>query len=237
MFISFEGGDGSGKTTQATLLYQNMVKAGMDVLMVHEPGSTPLGWHLRDFLKSKQPLTREGELLLFEAARAELVVSTIIPALEHNRIVISDRYEASTLAYQGYGRKLDLHVIRLMNEVATQGIYPDLTFWLDINPEEGLGRREHPKAVTVVAEDPPPVHFPGYQGGTAHGTLDLSDNEQRRFEDMAVGFHHAVREGYSSLSIAAPERWRRLNGSLPVDILEQAVWYGVREFMGWDMPQ
>lgn len=144
MFIVFEGGEGCGKSTQARILYRRLRRRGIPALLTHEPGGTPLGRRLRGLLKRGDPVAPETELLLFAASRAQLVVDIICPALEQGKVVISDRYVDSTLAYQGYGRGLAPGSIQKINDFATQGLRPDLVILLDISPTAGLGRKAKP---------------------------------------------------------------------------------------------
>lgn len=140
-FIVLEGGDGAGKTTHAALLARRMRRRGRRVLVAREPGGTPLGRALRGWLKGGRPTTPLAELLLFSAARAEIVHRVIIPALGAGVTVICDRFAASTVAYQGHGRGLDLDLIHTLNRRATQGLQPDLTVLLDVPAEAGLARK------------------------------------------------------------------------------------------------
>jgi len=141
LFIVFEGGDGSGKSTQARSLSQRLVRRGIPVLLTREPGGTPAGESIRRWLKGQRNFQPMSELLLFEAARAQLVGSVIRPGLDGGTTVICDRYTASTVAYQGYGRGLDLSRILQLNEMATGGLVPDLIVLLDLPPQVGLSRR------------------------------------------------------------------------------------------------
>ena len=141
-FIVLEGGDGAGKTTHAALLARRMRRRGWPVLVAREPGGTPLGRALRGWLKGERPTTPLAELLLFSAARAEIVHRVILPALQTGATVICDRFAASTVAYQGYGRGLDLDLIRTLNLEATRGLEPDLTVLLDVPAEAGLARKD-----------------------------------------------------------------------------------------------
>ena len=142
VFITFEGGEGSGKSTQANLLSERLRQSGIDVLPLREPGGTLLGEELRQLLlQSKEPLSAPAELLLFLAARSELVTKVIRPALESGCTVVCDRYSDSTFAYQGYGRGLDLGIIRSLNDFATAGLKPDLTVLLDVPVELGRKRK------------------------------------------------------------------------------------------------
>lgn len=136
----FEGGDGSGKSTQARALSQRLRRRGFDPLLTHEPGGTPLGESLRRLLKTGPPMPAASELFLFEAARAQLVETVIRPALEGGRVVIADRYVASTVAYQAYGRGLDRGLVDRLNHEATVGLEPDVTVWLDLPAETALSR-------------------------------------------------------------------------------------------------
>jgi dTMP kinase len=140
-FIVFEGGDGSGKSTQARSLSQRLRRRSIPVLLTREPGGTPAGESIRRLLKGQLNFQPMSELLLFEAARSQLVESVIRPGLDSGTTVICDRYTASTVAYQGYGRGLDLTLIRQLNQTATGGLIPDLTVLLDLSPQVGLSRR------------------------------------------------------------------------------------------------
>ena len=140
LFISFEGIDGSGKSTQAIKLFDHLIYSGVPAILVREPGYTPLGEHLREYLKGQEPLTPVAELLLFEAARAQLVVTVIAPALRDGTTVITDRYTDSTFAYQGAGRGLDPILIRSLNSMATRDLFPDITFLLSIDPSAATAR-------------------------------------------------------------------------------------------------
>lgn len=143
MFVLFEGVEGGGKTTQARRLYRHLRRHGVPVILVREPGGTAVGNAARKILKHKldieiDPIT---ELLLFAASRAQLVSEVIRPALQEGQVVICDRYAESTLAYQGYGRGLDLETIRTINRIATGGLHPHLIVLLDLDPEHGLRRK------------------------------------------------------------------------------------------------
>ena len=140
-FIVFEGGDGSGKSTQARSLLRRLRRRGVKVLRTHEPGGTPLGQSLRRLLKSGEAMTPVSELMLFEAARAQLVQNVIRPFLEQGGVVIADRFTSSTMTYQGYGRGLDRELIDRLNREATGGLEPDLTVFLDLPVETALARK------------------------------------------------------------------------------------------------
>ncbi len=140
-FIVFEGLDGSGKSTQARSLSSRLRRRGIPVLLTREPGGTPLGEVLRPWAKGHQSLSPVAELSLFIAARTQLVHEVVKPALEAGVTVIADRYAASTVAYQGYGRELDLDLVNKLNRAATGGLIPDLTVLLDLSSDTALDRK------------------------------------------------------------------------------------------------
>ena len=220
-FIVFEGGEGAGKTTQAELLYARLQQQGYAVRLLSEPGTTLLGGYLRDYLKSKRPLTREAELLLFEAARAQLVSEIIRPELAQGAVIICDRFTASTVAYQGYGRGIAPAVAEEFNQFATGGLQPDLIFLLDIDPTEGLGR--------VGGLQLPLLANDGDDGPPAPSRFD--GPETRRFEDQPLLFHHRVRQGYLKLAAANPDddrhRWAVIDGNQSIAEIEQQIWAAV----------
>jgi dTMP kinase len=143
LFITFEGGEGSGKSTQARMLYRYLQRQNIPSLLTHEPGVTSLGKKITRLLKWSQDIgiSPIAELLLFNTSRAQLVSEVIKPALQGGISVICDRFADSTTAYQGYGRNLDLVITKAVNEVGTSGLKPDLTFLLDIPIEKGLTRK------------------------------------------------------------------------------------------------
>ena len=217
LFVSFEGCEGSGKSTQAKILHERLWEDGIKAALVREPGTTPLGWYLRDYLKSKQPLSKEAELLLFEAARAELVVTRIKPNLSDGFVVVADRFEASSIAYQGYGKHIDLDVIGRINAFATDGIEPDVTFFLDIDPAEGLRRALGPQLALPLEP-------------TESEALGRQDAQgQRRFEDEPLEFHKRVRSGFLSQASENPLRWIVINAAQPVEQISEEIWRLVTE--------
>lgn len=179
MFITLEGPEGSGKSTQALLLARYLTDHGYDVIATREPGGTPIGDQIRGVLHDVNNTEMESatEFLLYSSSRAQLVREVITPALAENKVVLCDRYADSTTAYQGYGRGLDLDALLVITEFATDGLAPDLTFLLDIDVQEGLSRRI------------------------------VGDEEMNRLDLEAVAFHQRVREGYHQLAAADPERW------------------------------
>jgi len=198
LFVTFEGGEGSGKSTQIERLAAHLRAEGLDPLATREPGGTPLGERVRDVLLdhelSPAPLT---EALLMEAARAEIVARVIAPALEAGRIVLCDRYVHSTLAYQGGGRGLDAALLEQLNRTATGGLAPDLVVLFDVAPEIGLERRE--------------------RAGGSPNRLDRESPE----------FHRRVRERYLDLARREPDRFFVLDASLPPDDQERRIWDAV----------
>jgi dTMP kinase len=143
LFITFEGGEGCGKSTQSRLLLKKFEQQNIPAVLTHEPGGTSLGNELRKALKRKRGsfISPQAELFLVAASRAQLVAEVIRPALEEGKVVICDRFTYSTLVYQGYGRGLELRFVETVNNMATQNLKPDLTILLDISPEQGLARK------------------------------------------------------------------------------------------------
>jgi dTMP kinase len=198
LFISFEGGEGSGKSTQVARLAARLRGSALDPLVTREPGGTSLAEGIRALLLDPEcrpvPL---AEALLMEASRAQLVENVIRPALASGRIVLCDRYDDSTLAYQGGGRGLDPAMLAEWNRVATGGLVPDLTLLFDVAPSTGLKRRKRAGADTNRLDREPPE------------------------------FHARVRQRYLEIAAAAPQRWTVLDASLPEDELEARVWEAV----------
>ncbi len=154
LFITFEGGEGCGKSTQARALYRRLSRLTIATILTHEPGVTPLGKRLSRWLKwEKTEISPLAELLLFNASRSQLVTEVIQPSLKDGKIVICDRYADSTTAYQSYGRGLDLELARAINNTATQEIKPDLTILLDIPAEAGLIRKKAKRQDRFEQED------------------------------------------------------------------------------------
>ena len=144
LFITFEGGEGCGKSVQARALYERLSQSAIPAVLTHEPGGTPLNKKIRHWLKGVENtgISPLAELLLFNASRTQLIDEVIRPQLEKGKVVICDRYADSTIAYQSYGRGLDLETVAATNDIATGGLKPDLTILLDISAEEGLARKQ-----------------------------------------------------------------------------------------------
>ena len=203
-FISFEGGEGAGKTTQAELLRQRLARLNRPVLLVREPGTTRLGEQVREIIKSQSDNVPAADALLFMAARAQLMNDVIVPELTNGTTVICDRFADSTMAYQGYGGNLNLDRLRHANELATNEVNPDLTILLDVRPETGLERRD---------------------------TEDQSNGEtQRRFEELPIRFHRNVRRGYRELAGREPNRWVEIDAARDPREVAEDVWQHVSEF-------
>jgi len=182
MFITFEGPDDSGKTTQIPLLVEFLREQGYTVFQTREPGGTPIGDQIRTVLHDlkNKGMHDRTEILLYAASRAQLVAQEIRPRLAAGEIVVCDRYADSTLAYQGYGRGLDLGTLRAILHFATGGLRPDLTVYLDLSADEGMLRREQ-----------------AAQSGA----------EWNRLDAQPLDFHRRVYEGYQALIAEDPARW------------------------------
>ena len=216
LFIAFEGGEGAGKTTQSQLLADRLTELDIPCLLVREPGGTELGEYLRDYLKSERPLSPEAELLLFEAARVELVTTRILPALDSGVTVIADRFYGSTVAYQGYGRGLDTGVITSLNTFATRGLAPHLTLLLDLLPEAGLKRTAGRQMAFSL--DP------------AGGLAPLHRTEEgTRFEDLALDFHRRAQQGFLAQAKSDPDRWAVIEAAKSVEDVSEEVWRILQE--------
>ncbi len=198
MFVTFEGPEGSGKSTQARLLAAYLQESGEDVLLTREPGGTAIGDQIRTILHSHDntAMLPASELLLYNAARAQIVAEVIRPALAQGKIVLSDRYADSTIAYQGYGRQLDLDTVRKINALATGGLVPDLTFLIDIGVQDGLARRKD---------------------GAKRG------EEWNRMDSLSCEFYERVREGYLEMMRAEPGRWVRIDGTPDVQVVQNEL--------------
>ena len=194
MFITFEGPDGSGKTTQVAPLTEFLTQLGYHVLITREPGGTEIGDQIRQILSDLKNtgMHPRSETLLFLAARAQLVEQVIKPHLAKGYIVLCDRYADSTMAYQGYGHQNDLNQINSLINFATGGLKPDLTLLLDVGAEAGLKRK-------------------------------AEANEWNRLDAYSLEFHQRVRQGYVELARAEPERWVIIDADQPADLVQDAI--------------
>lgn len=195
MFITLEGPEGSGKSSQMPLLAEFLRQQGQVVLTTREPGGTPIGDQVREILTNMRNTSMHArtETLLFCAARAQLVNEVIRPHLERGEIVISDRYADSTLAYQGFGHGNDLDVLHGLLQFATGGLWPDLTLLLDLPVETGLQRKR--------------------SGGVEWNRLDAYE----------VEFHHRVRHGFLAMACAEAARWRIIDATQPCEQVQAAL--------------
>ena len=195
VLITFEGIDGSGKSVQSVRLLNHLKDSGREAILLREPGSSSISEKIRAILldSTHSEMTPTAELLLYEAARAQLVEEVIIPEIQKGHVVICDRFYDSTTAYQGYGRQFDLSAIHQANQLGSRGLTPDRTYILDVSLEESSNR------------------------------LDQSSGKRDRMESQDVLFFERVREGYRKLAEASPDRVRLLDGHRSVELLEQEI--------------
>jgi dTMP kinase len=203
LFITFEGTEGSGKSTQISLLAERLRSLGHHVRTLREPGGTPIGEEIRHTLKhskNNEAMTAEAELLLMNASRAQLVREVIRPALAAGEIVLSDRFYDSTTAYQGYGRQLDLRIVQAITDAAVGDTRPDLTLLFHISHEAAEERRR--------------VRQP---------TLPL-EIQRDRIEEAGRGFFERTAKGYQAIAAAEPERVRILDAAGTLEEVSARVW-------------
>ena len=189
-FITLEGVEGAGKTTQIRRLAEAL---GGNVLVTREPGGTPISEQIRDIFLTASAMSASTELLLIAAARAQHVTERILPALNAGQIVICDRFSDATVAYQGYRKGIDLQLIEQVNNIATGGLTPDVTFLLDLSPEIGLQRKRD------------------------------SDEPLTRLEHETLASHKKVREGYLAVAEAEPQRVKLIDAQLDADTIHSLL--------------
>lgn len=197
-FITFEGSEGCGKTTQIEALAKALEAQGKTVLITREPGGTLIGEKIRNLLQDqshKNDISDMTELLLFSASRAELITSRIQPALARGEIVICDRFYDSTFVYQGLGRAIDMNIVEQLNQITVGTLKPDLTILLDLDAKIGIERAKSRQS----------------------GELDRIENE-------SLAFFEAVRNGYLELAKKEPERFKTIDGLLSVDAIKKIIW-------------
>jgi dTMP kinase len=194
IFITFEGVEGCGKSTQTKIFYKRLTDLAIPALLTHEPGGTLAGEKITRILKwsKDQHISPITELMLFNASRAQLSDTIIKPSLEQGIVVVSDRFTDSTIAYQGYGRGLDIGLIKSMNSTATGGLKPNLTVLLDLPVEEGLKRK--------------------------------SSVKQDRFHREDIEFHKRVRNGFLTLVSEEPDRWLVIDARDSKSKIAAAIW-------------
>lgn len=201
VFITFEGTEGCGKSTQVSLLTQKLITLGKRFRTLREPGGTPIGEEIRHTLKhsnANHAMTAETELLLMNASRAQLVREVIRPALANGEIIVCDRFYDSTIAYQGYGRELDLRLVRSIIDAAVGETRPDLTILLWVSPEVSAQRLSKRQSTMPFVRD--------------------------RFEEAERDFFDRVAKGYQAIAASEQERVRIVNATGDVAAVEQAVW-------------
>ncbi len=203
VFITFEGGEGSGKSTQMRLLAERLRREGYEVVETVEPGGTHIGAQIRRILldPANSDLRAIPEMLLYFASRSQNLEEVIVPALERGAIVLADRYTDSTMAYQGITRGTGEDAVRELHRIACHGLDPDVTVLVDIDVDEGLRR-------------------------TAARNRDAQSTETR-FDDEAAGFHRKVRAAYLKMADREPGRFRVVDGSADVETVARAVWDAV----------
>ncbi|MEF3273139.1 MAG: dTMP kinase [Chloroflexus sp.] len=209
LFITFEGPEGAGKSTQARRLYERLQAAGYPVILTREPGGTRIGELIRRILVDLRhtEMAPTTEILLFSAARAQLVSELIRPYLATGGIVVCDRYADSTFAYQGYGLGRDLAELRAITEIATGGLKPDLTFYLQIDVEAGLQRKR--------------------AGRERSDSTSGQPVEWNRLDARDLAYHQRVAYGFVELMKQEPERWYALDAAQPIDELAEQIWKAV----------
>lgn len=203
LFITIEGTDGSGKTTQMGLIEEFLMKSGYDVLLTREPGGTRISEQIRDIILNPDH-TEMGvyaEMLLYASARAQLVAEVVKPALEKGKIIVCDRFVDSTYAYQGFGRGISMEMLESINNFAIDGVMPDLTFFFDVDPVKALSRRR------------------------ASSFTDRIENEE-------MDFHKRVYNGYIKLSDRYPERIKRIDSDRPVQNIWEDVRNNLHKILG-----
>jgi len=200
-FVTFEGCEGCGKTTQIRLAAISLAERGIRFLETAEPGGTPLGRRIREILLNRGScaIGAEAELFLFAAARAQHVRETILPALEEGQWVLCDRFTDATLAYQGFGRGLDADFIKILNAFSAFSLTPDMTLLFDLPVATGLARAEK---------------------RAAGGALETAED---RFEHEDHAFHERIRKGYLTLAAGEPERFRIIDGAADVGTIHREI--------------
>ncbi len=202
MLITFEGMDGCGKTTQMRKLASRLRLAGRGVVETVEPGGTAIGSKIRDILldSANRELAPATEVLLYFAARAQNVDQVIRPALAEAKVVLSDRFTDSSLAYQGCGRGLGAETVLALDRIACRGIRPDLTLLIEIDPATSLARAE---------------------------ARNRHRNRTDRMEEQEAAFYHRVRDAYTAMAAAEPERFRVIDGRAGVEQVAENIWKAV----------
>ena len=202
MFITFEGGEGTGKSVQAGLLKDFFLSAGVDVVLTREPGGTPFAEEIRKTLLTGEPdkITPLTEALMYLVARADHWERKIKPALNAGKVVISDRFHDSSVVYQGICKGVDINMLNMVYSYITNNQEPDRTYLIDLEPEIGLARSL------------------------------ARDNSETRFEKMDISFHRKVREAFLELAHKYPNRYLVLDGSLPIAAIQELIRNDLSDF-------
>ncbi len=203
ILITFEGGEGGGKTTQIVRLRDHLTKAGHDVVVLREPGGTMISEQIRQVVLSTKNsgMSFTAEVLLFQAARAQIYREIVLPSLKAGKVVLMDRSRDSSLVYQGMVRGFGEKLINELNDISTKKTYPDLTILLDVDVETGLQRQ-------------------------------VANGQANRFEMETTEFHQQVKAAYLKLAEQDPKRWRVIDANQSLTVVEKAVWQVVEEYLG-----
>lgn len=201
--ITLEGGEGAGKSTQIVRLREKLTKAGLDVVVVREPGGTVISEQIREIVLSKRHtgMAYTAEVLLFQAARAQIYREIVLPSMAAGKVVLMDRSRDSSVVYQGMVRGFGREMIEQLNDISTRQTKPDLTILLDVDPKLGLERQ-------------------------------VANGEVNRFEMEALDFHTKVRQAYLELAKAEPNRWHIIDASDSIDHVSEKVWQVVQKKLG-----
>ena len=204
-FITFEGVDACGKSTQVKLLYESLRKNGMDAIHLRDPGATPISEAIRVILldNKNSAMSSWTELLLYEAARAQMVDESIRPALDAGTIVLCDRFYDSTTAYQGYARNLDLGIVQQSNTIGSVGLVPDVTFFIDVDPKVAAERK------------------------------DKRGEKADRMESAGLAFQQKVRHGFREIQKAEPERMKLIDGHRSIELIQGDISAILQEYLNF----
>lgn len=203
-FITIEGTDGAGKTTQITLLSEYLKQKKIDFLLTREPGGTPISEKIREILLdiSNEDLCDSTEVLLYAASRAQHLQQTILPAVQQGKLVLCDRFVDSSIAYQAFGRGVDRKQVKFINAYATNGIQPDLTIYLDLPPHKGILRKQKEQM-----------------------------HEMDRMEQEKMEFHEKVYEGFQNLAQNYPERIKKIDASKSIEEIQKQIQIQIDKLM------
>ena len=204
LFITFEGGEGTGKSSAAKIIKAKLTQEGFDVFLTREPGGKglPFAEDIRKIIMNHGNIDLVTELLLFEASRREHITKKIIPALKEGKLVISDRFEDSTVVYQGIVKGIDIDTIKSANKIATGNNSPSLVFIFDLDPEEGIAR------------------------------INIGNRETNRFDEEGMNFHRKIREGYHTLAESDKNKYIIVDASKPIEEVAEFIISKIKEYEG-----